>query len=88
MYKKNESNLVNKIITVSVFLLSLQFLFPITLFAQGPSNDPNPCDFNGGVTSGSTTCPLDTWVWVLVAAAAILGTVKLYVLKTKQNQYS
>jgi len=39
-------------------------------------------------TGNSTTCPLDTWVWVLVAAAAILGTVKLYVLKTKQNQYS
>jgi len=28
-------------------------------------------------TGNSTTCPLDTWVWVLVAAAAILGAVIL-----------
>jgi hypothetical protein len=35
-------------------------------------------------TGNSTTCPLDTWVWVLVAAAVILGTIKLYGHKNEQ----
>jgi len=57
-------------------------LWPALLFAQDEScqgSDP---------TGSSTTCPLDTWVWVLVAAAAILGTVKLYAHENEQNQYS
>ena len=87
MYKRIESKLVNKGIAVSVLLLSLLFLLPVELFAQGP-NDPSPCDFNGGVTSGSETCPLDTWIWVLVVMAAIFGAVKLYAHKKEQNQYS
>jgi hypothetical protein len=55
---------------------------PAILFAQDEScqgQDP---------TGNSTTCPLDTWVWVLVAAAAILGVVKLYTHKKQQDQYS
>jgi len=28
-------------------------------------------------TGNSTTCPLDTWVWVLVIAAAVFGAIKL-----------
>jgi hypothetical protein len=46
-------------------------LWPALLFAQDEScqgSDP---------TGSSTTCPLDTWVWVLVAAAAIFGAVIL-----------
>lgn len=33
-------------------------------------------------TGNNTTCPLDTWVWVLVVAAAILGAV---ILSKKQK---
>ncbi|MHB8208576.1 hypothetical protein [Mucilaginibacter sp.] len=61
-----------------IFNKLLRFIFmaamvmsPAILFAQDEScqgQDP---------TGNSTTCPLDTWVWVLVAAAAILGTVIL-----------
>jgi len=60
-------------------------LFPVELFAQGP-NDPNPCDFGGGVTGSSETCPLDTWVWVLVVVAAILGAVILSKKQKLQKQ--
>jgi hypothetical protein len=87
MYKRFEPNLVNKVKAVSVLLLSMLILFPVELFAQGP-NDPNPCDFGGGVTGSSETCPLDTWVWVLVVVAAILGAAKLYARKNEQNEYS
>ena len=51
-------------------------LWPALLFAQDEScqgSDP---------TGSSTTCPLDTWVWVLVIAAAILGAV---ILSKKQK---
>ena len=84
MYKRFEPNLVNKVKAVSVLLLSMLILFPVELFAQ--SGDPNPCDFGGGVTGSSETCPLDTWVWVLVVVAAIFGAVKLYARKDEQNQ--
>jgi len=33
-------------------------------------------------TGSSTTCPLDTWVWLLVAAAAIAGAI---ILSKKQK---
>jgi len=55
---------------------------PAILFAQDEScqgSDP---------TGSSTTCPLDTWVWILVIAAAILGAVKLYARKNEQKSYS
>jgi len=61
-------------------------LLPALSFAQvsegcgfGGDNDP---------TGGNTQCPLDTWVWVLVVAAAIFGAIKLYAHKKEQNQYS
>lgn len=38
-------------------------------------------------TGSSTTCPLDTWVWVLVVIAAVFGVIKLYAQKNEQNQY-
>ncbi|WP_461451102.1 hypothetical protein [Mucilaginibacter sp.] len=59
-----------------IFILVL-LLCPTLIFGQGPSNDPNPCDFNGGVTGNSTVCPLDTWVWVLVIGAVVLGAISL-----------
>ena len=52
---------------------------PAILFAQDEScqgQDP---------TGNSTTCPLDTWVWVLVAAAAIWGMLELNKNKTVQR---
>jgi len=61
---------------LGLLLLTISFvLLPGMLLAQDEScqgQDP---------TGNSTTCPLDTWVWVLVIAAAVLGVVKLY----KQN---
>jgi hypothetical protein len=51
-------------------------MWPGMLFAQDES-----CQ-GGDPTGSSTTCPLDTWVWVLVATAAILGAV---ILSKKQK---
>ena len=51
-------------------------LSPAILFAQDEScqgSDP---------TGSNTNCPLDTWVWVLVVAAAILGAL---ILSKKQK---
>jgi len=59
----------NKII-LFIFTAGL-LLSPAILLAQDEScqgQDPS---------GNSTTCPLDTWVWVLVAITAILGAVML-----------
>jgi len=58
-----------------LIITTLLVLVPGMLLAQDEScqgQDP---------TGNSTTCPLDTWVWLLVIVAAVLGAVKLY----KQN---
>jgi hypothetical protein len=35
----------------------------------------NPCE---GADADSTTCPLDTWVYILVIAAVIYGAYRMY----------
>jgi hypothetical protein len=46
-------------------------LLPFSSFAQDlPCADQDP--------TGTNPCPLDTWVWVLVAAAMVFGAVQLY----------
>lgn len=42
------------------------------LFAQG-----TPCG-DSGDPDDPTTCPIDTWVWLLVAAALIFAIMQLY----------
>lgn len=76
MYTRNKR--INKAV---ITLLSLVLLLsPGVVLAQDEAcqgQDP---------TGNSTTCPLDTWVWVLVIAAAILGVVKLSA-RNSLNQY-
>jgi len=63
------NKIFNKLL-VFIFTAAM-IMSPAILLAQDEScqgQDP---------TGNSTTCPLDTWVWVLVAAAAILGAVIL-----------
>ncbi|MFI5157660.1 MAG: hypothetical protein ACHQF4_02275 [Sphingobacteriales bacterium] len=48
---------------------------PSILFADEACQGLDP-------VSDVTTCPLDTWVWVLVAGAAIIGAV---ILSKKQK---
>jgi len=43
-----------------------------SLFAQG-----TPCG-DSGDPDDLTTCPIDAWVWILVAAALIFATAQLY----------
>jgi len=42
------------------------------LFAQG-----TPCG-DSGDPDDPVTCPIDAWVWILVAVALIFATVQLY----------
>jgi hypothetical protein len=77
MYTSNKR--INK---AAIAILTLVLLLsPGVLLAQDEScqgQDP---------TGTSTTCPLDTWVWVLVIAAAIFGAIKLSANKKQQDQY-
>jgi hypothetical protein len=58
-----------KLFLITVFLI----LVKLSCFAQLE----NPCGGTGDPDAPST-CPLDTWVFVLVAAFFIYATVKLY----------
>jgi hypothetical protein len=73
-----KSKFFNKVVLFT-FLMAL-VLSPSLLLAQDEAcqgSDP---------TGSSTTCPLDTWVWVLVAGAVILGTITLSKKRKPQNQ--
>jgi len=65
---------------LGLLLLTISFvLLPGMLLAQDEScqgQDP---------TGNSTTCPLDTWVWVLVIAAAVVGVVTLSAKRAKER---
>jgi hypothetical protein len=66
---KELSNSICKKI-VSLIILAGILLLPSISFADGgdlPCGDPTT----------STPCPLDTWVWMLAVAAAILGAIYL-----------
>jgi len=65
----NRSKIFNKVI-LFVFSMAL-VLSPSLLFAQDEA-----CQ-GADPTGNSTTCPIDTWVWVLVAGAVILGATSL-----------
>jgi len=74
MYTSNKG--INKVIITLLTLVLL--LSPGILLAQDEAcqgQDP---------TGNSTTCPLDTWVWILVIAAALFGMVKL---SARNQQY-
>jgi len=63
-----------------LIITTLLVLVPGMLLAQDEScqgQDP---------TGNSTTCPLDTWVWLLVIVAAVLGEIRLSA-KRKQQIY-
>ncbi|MGZ3755122.1 MAG: hypothetical protein ACXVAY_03840 [Mucilaginibacter sp.] len=65
-----------KLFLTTTFLI----LVNLSCFAQLE----NPCGGNGDPDAPST-CPLDTWVLLLVAAFLIYATVKLY---RKQKSYN
>lgn len=63
----------NKILNrIVLFTFTVALIFtPAIVFAQDEAcqgSDP---------TGNSTTCPLDTWVWILVIGAAIFGVISL-----------
>jgi len=71
------NKIFNKLL--GLIFTAAMIMSPAILFAQDEScqgQDP---------TGNSTTCPLDTWVWVLVAAAAIWGMLELNKNKTVQR---
>jgi len=67
MYTRNKG--INKVL-ISLLTLVLLLLPGIVLAQDEACQGQDP-------TGNSTTCPLDTWVWVLVIAAAIFGAVSL-----------
>jgi len=76
MYTRNKG--INKVL-ISLLTLVLLLLPGIVLAQDEACQGQDP-------TGNSTTCPLDTWVWVLVIAAAIFGAVKLSA-HNSHNQY-
>jgi hypothetical protein len=57
-----------------IIIASVVFLLDITLVLAQPGSggDPLPCD------PDDPTCPLDTWVIVLVVIAAVFAAIHLY----------
>lgn len=66
---------------IAVILMGGLFFTPVTSYAQGGEL---PC--GGNDPTDSNPCPLDTWVWVLVAAALIFGAVYLQRQQKLQKQ--
>lgn len=67
-FKEDISGMFEKI-TIRLWGVVFLTFVPILLFAQ---TGPPPCDPNG--TEGdpyTDSCPLDTWVWLLVALAVL-----------------
>lgn len=62
------------IITIFLVLINLSCFAQVT----------NPCGGSGD-PDDPTTCPLDSWVLVLVAAALIFVTLQLYRQQKTQN---
>lgn len=75
--RKGISNSIYKIVSLIVLLGSIISLPSIT-FAQGGDL---PC--GGDDPTTSNPCPIDTWIWVLVVVAVILGATHL---QRKQKQ--
>jgi len=79
MFKKQRSSLYYQLIAgIFAFILVTS---PGRVSAQAPGGDPGepgtPCDVNGGVVGGSTSCPLDNWVWILAAGGTAFGALNL-----------
>lgn len=67
-----------KIILTNIVTI-LMVLSPLLTFAQ---NDDEPCN----ATDPDAVCPIDTYVWILFAAALIIGVFFLY--KKQRVQHS
>jgi hypothetical protein len=70
MCRKGKFNFVSKVLT-AIMMATILISLPITLLAQSgdlPCSDQDPTQ---------SPCPLDTWVWWLVIAAAIFGAIRL-----------
>jgi hypothetical protein len=72
MFKHSKHKFINKA-TIAIIAFTGMLLLPNLLFAQGNEG----CGVGQDPTDPYTTCPLDTWVWVLVIGAVIFGAVKL-----------
>jgi hypothetical protein len=62
--------------TATLFAVAFLTFLPFLLFAQ---TGPPPCDPSG--TEGdpyTDTCPLDSWVWVLVILAIVAVTYQTF----------
>jgi len=68
-------------IKISFGVLLLLIINVAVLHAQEPS-----CAC--GCIDPDATCPLDTWVIVLAAAAFVFATLKLYRKQSAQQQYA
>lgn len=75
--------IVNSLSKAALFIMLTGglFLLPAVSHAQGGDL---PC--GGDDPTTSVPCPLDTWVWVLVAAAVIFGAVYLQRREKLQGQ--
>lgn len=77
---KDKFNSIYKILYLVILAGSI-LLLPVTSYAQGGDL---PC--GGEDPTGSTPCPLDSWVWVLVAISVIFGAFYLQRQQKLQQQ--
>ena len=58
-----------------VLIMAFGLLISVAVFAQGGSD---PCDPGGDPTGGEHICPIDSWVYVLIAAVILIAAKKAY----------
>ncbi len=80
--RKDKLGFINKLTLVMILMGSIMLL-PIASYAQDFPGDCGNPDLDPTVTY---TCPLDTWVWVLVIIAAIAGSFYINIRKKLQDQ--
>lgn len=78
--RKSKTNFIYKTI-FSLILAGGSILLPAISYAQGGDL---PC--GGEDPTGSTPCPLDTWVWLLAAVAVVFGAMYLQRQQKLQKQ--
>ncbi len=77
---KGVSNSICKKIVSLIIIAGSVVLLPLISFAKSADQ---PC---GGDDPTVPLCPLDTWVWLLVIIAAILGCYYINIRKNIQKQ--
>ncbi|MBS1757081.1 MAG: hypothetical protein JSU03_07365 [Bacteroidetes bacterium] len=66
-----------KSVLLKISMMLVGLVMSVAVFAQGD----DPCNPGGDPGGGPDNCPIDSWVYVLIAAVVILAAVKAYKAK-------